>query len=189
MVMWYGFVILSNVVRLPSGQGWDRTIAKKEATVIELGTQVKDKIGSLSRTGTHKDFRERDVWSFFYNAIGTMLIWHKKYELQLETEDEKFSGIIPSAPNHSCCAIGDLLTACTALVAHHIKEVMSNNREDERRAAAEGAEPVQRSQAEKQDELPSTLWDDLMWQSMLDDFSLFPPAPTMGYQAGSSNPF
>jgi hypothetical protein len=191
MLMWYGFVILSNIVRLPSGQGWDRAIAKKEATVSELGSQAKDKFGSLSKTGTNVELRERDVWSFFYNAMGAMLIWHKKYELQVggETEGEKFSGILPSAPNSSCCAVGDLLTACTTLVSQHIKEVINNNREEERRSVVAGTESVQRSQAERQEEIPSTPWDDVMWQSMLDDFSLFPPASTMGYQAGSTVPF
>jgi hypothetical protein len=191
MLLCYAFVVLSDLVCLPSAPGWDSTTAKKEAGMADLGKEIKDKVESLTKTGGHTG--ERDVWSFFCSGLGGMLAWHKKRETQHvpngDTSPDNAKSTSGASTRTNRCNVRDVLDSCSLLVALHYRVANMSASCDDRGSieAADKTMAGEHNETEEQESLPS-LWDETIWQSMFDDFSLFSPTQPGGVQAGAFAP-
>ncbi|KAF2239289.1 hypothetical protein EV356DRAFT_563383 [Viridothelium virens] len=187
-MFWYAILVLAKVVLIPSAPGWDRETAKKEADLAGLGRAAKDKLTSVRLT--QKQCPDSlDVWTYFCHVMRSMLIWNKKQE-QPDKEDPVADGIRNASDalaiakyNNDPCALVDQPTppAAADCVTDPIGE------EETARIAEVDTSPDMSQESWFQS--PDEFLDDSLWQRVLDDFTLLPPAPFGGYPAGAFAPF
>ena len=181
-VLPYAFIVLSTVARLPSATGWDSAIAKQEADATNLGLRIKAKFGDeLTKTGPDVSFEQKDVWQIFSRVMGGVVAWHQRRKMSGEAE----TGVdIPiSSPRlMTKCGMAD---AMNAFASFRVRKPMALYAGDvtQDQGTARVVSPSHADRAETQQEDMSTnVWDDEAWQSILDDFSMFPT--TAGFPAG-----
>ncbi|KAK6365162.1 hypothetical protein LTS17_011394 [Exophiala oligosperma] len=166
----YALIVLLIVVRLPSTTGWDSSIAKQEADFIGLIQRAQKTFGDeLTQTGDAVSLEHRDVWAFFSRGTGGLMGWHQKSGLQSEGGIDfhvPMSSTI--APCMIRCSVSDLMTAFSALRIRKPNESVSFGGQPQLTTGAGGPQI--------QPETAIDLWSDETWQSILDEFSMFPTA-------------
>ena len=187
-VFWYAFMILARLVLIPSSPGWDHEIAKREADLAGLGRAARDKLASIRGTENH-DTDMVDVWIYFSHVMRSMLMWNKKHAQPSKddptTEDSqaecgavmKFNGA-----QFPLCDIGQSMAQNTDQYA--TEDICR----DQTTKIAE-VQPSPDLSQEAWDLSPSEFLDDSLWQRVLDDFTLLPPAPMGGYPVGAFAPY
>ncbi|KAL9095577.1 MAG: hypothetical protein Q9165_002009 [Trypethelium subeluteriae] len=187
-MFWYAILVLAKVVLIPSAPGWDRETAKKEADLAGLGRAAKDKLTSVRLT--QKQCPDSlDVWTYFCHVMRSMLIWNKKQE-QPGKEDPVADGIRHASDALAIAKYND--TQCT-LTDHPTPPsaadcITDDIGEEEPARIAEVDTSPDMSQ-ESWFQSPDEFLDDSLWQRVLDDFTLLPPAPIGGYPTGAFAPF
>ena len=162
----YALIVLSTVSRLPSTMGWDSSIVKREADATNFGLRIKARFGDeLSKTAQDLPIDEKDVWRFFSRGIGGLVAWHQKCEMSSGAEIDIH---IPISGGR--CGMADTMTAFTNMWFR--KPVMPATSMIREHMAA----PVAAPNDNRTDVQPDSLdiWDEEAWQSILDDFSMFP---------------
>ncbi|KAJ9613073.1 hypothetical protein H2200_003014 [Cladophialophora chaetospira] len=165
----YALIVLSTVSRLPSTAGWDSSIAKREADVVNLGLRVKTKFGDeLSASAPNASIEQKDVWAFFSRGIGALVSWHQRCETSSGESDVEVPISSPSSTMK--CGMADTMTAFTSMwirkpIPFNIQEQMAGN---------VGSATEVNSRPEMQPDTIMSMWDDEAWQSIMDDFSMFP---------------
>ena len=111
-IIMYALIVMSMVVRLPSGDGWDNAIAKREADVVAFGLRAKEKFGKeLTKTKPDLSIDEKDIWQYFSSGLGALVAWHQRCELQLKRGVEFDLPINSSCGNTTLhCAVVDGMT-------------------------------------------------------------------------------
>ena len=177
----YALVVLSNVVFLPSAPGWDSSIAKREANALDFGLRIKAKFGDdLTKTGPDPSMDERDVWQYFSRGISALIAWHQMCESSPAAVGH--SEFLISSPGMMLkCGMSDTMTALSSWKACRSGPPNAANRAREG-TIPNSAESSNREGPEGPSDAVSNAWDDEAWQSMLDDFSMFPT--TAGFPVG-----
>ncbi|KAI9714476.1 MAG: hypothetical protein M1820_000437 [Bogoriella megaspora] len=188
-MFWYAFMILAKVVLVPTASGWDRDTAKKEADLAGLGRAAKNKLTSI-KIKENADLDQSDVWTYFCHVMKSMLAWNKKQEMgdrgsaTIETSTanapqalEKPKGIpwppTQTAPSQHIPDF-DLFPDATAQSDTRVSEVqLTPDISDQ----AWDASPSQ------------DFIDETLWQRVLDDFTLLPPAPMGGFPVSAFAPY
>lgn len=163
----YALIVLLVVVRLPSTAGWDSSIAKQEADLVGIIQRAQKTFGDeLTQTGDAVGLEHRDVWAFFSRGTGGLMVWHQKSGLQSEGGTEFHVPMSSDiAPCMIRCSVSDLMTAFSALRIRKPYDSMSSGQPQ----PMTGVGGLQ-----SQPETVVDLWSDETWQSILDEFSMFP---------------
>ncbi|KIW98118.1 uncharacterized protein Z519_01702 [Cladophialophora bantiana CBS 173.52] len=195
----YALIILSTIARLPSTSGWDSSMAKREADVLNIAQRVKIKVGDeLTRTGHSVSTEEKDVWAFFGRGMGGLMAWHERCEKESEGTGAATGGgegdyELPisqsGVPLTTRCAVADMMTPFNALrfrkpVHPNTGGVATNGAQGENPNAASGGSAFigggvggggtgAAADAQPTD-MGTSFWDDEVWQSIIDEFSMFP---------------
>jgi hypothetical protein len=176
----YAMVILSTLSRLPSTSGWEGSMAQKEADFVNIGQRLITRYGrELSQTADDIPTEQKDVWSFFSRGAGGLMAWHQRCGKQGDGQPEYELPISSTSNNPGLrCTVADMMTSFTALRIN--RPIQPNHSvEHATQGVAEGLAP----EANAQPDMVPDVWDDGVWQSILDDFSMFPT--TNGFAAGS----
>lgn len=188
----YALVVLSIVSRFPTTSGWDSSIAKREADFISIIQRIQVKFGSdLSATPPDVDMEKKDVWQFFARGIGGLSAWHQKCGSTPAGEVEIDVSIVSPYLTMKC-AMADTMTAFASMRIRKssqpncgaenetpsvIQLYDATNTDGPHSSAATGTE----AQPPQQELSAGLMGDDMMWQSIIDDFSMFPT--TTGFTA------
>lgn len=190
----YALVVLSIVSRFPSTSGWDSSIARQEADFINICQRVRAKFGTdISKTPSDVDMEKKDVWQFFSRGLGGLLAWHQKCGSTPAGEVEVDVSIVSPYLTMKC-AMADTMTAFASM---RIRKSSQPNcgAENETQPVVQlyGAANAETdiapssttistdAQLPQQDLSGSFGGDDMVWQSIIDDFSMFPT--TTGFAA------
>ncbi|KAI9664896.1 MAG: hypothetical protein M1821_006344 [Bathelium mastoideum] len=184
-IFWYGFMVLAKVVLIPTSPGWDQDRAKNDGDLAGLGRIAKDKLTSI-RSTQKQDVGQIDVWTFFCHIMRSMLIWNKKH-VQHDKEDPITEGLRNAS---------DAVARVTDPPCPLNQPIGQNTTEDPAVDACEteapklaAMQPSPDISQESWDLSPSEFLDDSLWQRVLDDFTLLPPAPLGGYANGAFAPY
>jgi len=169
-MLWYGFVVLSKVVLLPSTNGWDAILARSESRILELAVKVRTKISSLSATELRES--DKDFWCYLQDTTKSMLSWLQGLELTREPQEfntrqaiiELGGGTAPRADNFYTLS-GTLAEPGTSA---------SNDYQNQN---ANRTQQLNVIQSDGLDEMQVDDWNPEIWQNMLDEFCLIPPSP------------
>jgi len=201
----YAMIVLATVSRAPSTAGWDSSIAKREADFPSIGERARTVFrDELSKTpGENVSVAEKDTWAFFGRGMGGLLAWHQRCEQQCDGGADFDLPISPSGTlvgsSAMSCTVADMMTPFTALRVRKAPTRPPSNRGGvEARAGpqptpdAENGYGAGDGRPEPQSAGLNTtaeLWDDEVWQSIMEDFSMFPttavfPAGSVGQYQG-----
>ncbi|ETI20880.1 hypothetical protein G647_07223 [Cladophialophora carrionii CBS 160.54] len=170
----YALIVLSTVARLPSTIGWDSVIAKREADATTFGLQIKAKFGDeLTKTSPEASIEQRDVWQYFSRGIGGLIAWHQRYEAPSSTREAGLEVPLSSSSGGVKCGVADTLSAFSSMgVRKHSPLNFGNVVQEQMTTNAAGG--YDEARGETQPDILMPLWDDEAWQSIVDDFSMFP---------------
>ncbi|OAP57428.1 hypothetical protein AYL99_08166 [Fonsecaea erecta] len=198
----YALIVLSTVARLPSTSGWDGAIAKREADVLDMAQRAKVKFGDeLTRTGDRVPTDQKDVWAYFTRGMAGLMAWHERCEKESEgaaataaaggeargEPDYELPISQSGQPLTSRCAMADVMTPFNDLrVRKRVEPGPVGQQQQQRPPQVDpGGTALGGGGAEGQPtDMVSGFWDDEVWQSIMDEFSMFPT--TAGFPAGSS---
>ncbi|OCT44543.1 hypothetical protein CLCR_06205 [Cladophialophora carrionii] len=184
----YALIVLSTVARLPSTIGWDSVIAKREADATTFGLRIKAKFGDelttfgdelttfgdeLTKTSPEASIEQRDVWQYFSRGIGGLVAWHQRFEAPGSTREGGLEVPLSSSSGGMKCGMADTLSAFSSMgVRRHSPLNFGNVVQEQMTANAAGG--YDEARGETQPDILMPLWDDEAWQSIVDDFSMFP---------------
>ncbi len=175
----YAIIVLSTVSRMPSIAGWDSTIAKREADAANYGLRIKAKFGDeLTTTGADVSIEQKDVWQYFSRGIGGLVAWHQRCETSGAGDDVNVPISSPSATIK--CGMADTLTAFTSMWFRKPLPFNLGGAMQEQGGGSVAIANEVSSRAEAQQDMSMNLWDEEAWQSILDDFSMFPTTAGVG---------
>lgn len=179
-ILFHGFLILSRVVALPSTLGWDQGLARREATLDELASLAKRKLvalhASLCDPSTTDD--DPNPWGFLCKLMDSLLSWHKKHGLGAADGDYGEERANDPASTYAA-------TARSAREEHGATSGdMNSQRFDDAHMA--GADYGQGGPTL---ELSPSQWDDMLWQTTLDELSFFAPTQPSTYSGGAFAPW
>jgi hypothetical protein len=182
----YSMIVLSAVTRLPTMPGWDSTIAKREADVVNYMQQVKRRFGDeLSKTRPDLPVDQKDVWQCFSRGLTGVLSWHHTFDSSGPVEGDMEIPITSSSTTMQC-SVAETMNALSAMLVR--KPIPLNYgpaaSDPASAAAVTNANVVPGSETQQTD---LGLWDDAAWQAIIDDFSMFPT--TAGLPLGSTVQF
>lgn len=177
MLTLYCFIVLSDLVAIPTSQRWDRATARKEANVADLGRSIREKARSLSTMNLQ--IGDKDVWAYFTTGMAGILAWHRKRE---QLADENTS--VGAGHRMTRCNARDVMDSCSLLVALHFRAKNMGTISDEQDPTASSAYTIPGNGA-GQEGASVSLWDDSTWDSLFNDFSAFPLPGTEDFQTES----
>ncbi|EXJ75039.1 uncharacterized protein A1O5_01735 [Cladophialophora psammophila CBS 110553] len=200
----YALIVLSMIARLPSTSGWDSSMAKHEADVLNIAQRVKIKVGDeLTRAGHSVSTEQKDVWAFFGRGMGGLMAWHERCEKESEgtvaatgggERDYELPISESGAPLTTRCAVADMMTPFNALrFRKHVHPStgggVPNGPQGENPNAASGGTAfigggVGGGADTQPTDMGTSFWDDEVWQSIMDEFSMFPTSA--GFPTGPS---
>lgn len=168
----YALVVLSMVSRLPTSAGWDSSIVKEEAGVMNIAQLVRAKFGELTRTGDVGNPEQKDVWALFTRGLGGLMAWYQTCEQQSGDGIDYDLPMSHSLPNSATrCTVADMITSFASLRSW---KPLQTHREDEHgMQEIPTAEPCPYPGYLSPD-IVSNLWDDEVWQSIMSDLSMLP---------------
>ncbi|KIW63826.1 hypothetical protein PV04_08798 [Phialophora macrospora] len=179
----YALIVLSTVSRLPPTSGWDSAIAKREADATTLGLRIKAKFGDeLTKTGPDVSIEQKDVWQYFSRGIGGLVAWHQRCEMSSSAAGESELEVPLSSPSGVInCGVADAMNAFVSMRIRNLAPLNFGNLVQDH-MTANVASGHDAGRGETQPDAMMNLWDDEAWQSILDDFSMFPT--TAGFPVG-----
>ncbi|KIW11734.1 hypothetical protein PV08_09006 [Exophiala spinifera] len=178
----YALVVLSIVSRMPTTSAWDHAIASREADFMDFTQRIQTKFGTeLSTTTPDAEPDQRDVWQFFSRGLSGLSTWHQRCESTSSAEAEIEVSLV--SPYHTMkCAMADTMTAFASMrfqkttqhscgAEHEAQPVVQLYGTTE---PTSGTATGNYNHQSQQDMLGSSIGDNMMWQSIIDDFSMFP---------------
>jgi hypothetical protein len=179
----YALIVLSTVARLPPTSGWDSGIAKREADLTTFGLRIKAKFGDeLTKTGPDVGIEQKDVWQYFSRGIGGLIAWHQRCETSTSVAGEAELEVPLSSPSGPIkCGMADTMNAFTSMRIRKPAALNFGNLIQDQ-MTANVASGHDAGRGETQPDVLMNLWDDEAWQSIVDDFSMFPT--TVGFPVG-----
>jgi hypothetical protein len=156
---------------------------------MDVGQRIRKRYGGeLSQSPDDLPTEQKDVWTFFDRGAGGLMAWHHKCEKHSEGTAE-YELPISSASNNTTmrCTIADMLTPFTAL---RIRKPFTMNSGVESGALGQPATDGGNVHSTLvQPDLVPDVWDEQVWQSILEDFSMFPTQdPFLLDPAGNPSP-
>lgn len=144
---------------------------------MTIAQRIRQKFGDdLTLTGDNVPIEEKDVWAFFKRGMGGLIGWHQRFETQGEGEVEYDLPITPSGANLPLrCALADLMTPFAAMRVR--KPLVSNaniSKAIQGPPTADLGAALSGTRFDTQPDMFSSIWDDEVWQPILEDYSMFP---------------
>jgi hypothetical protein len=168
----YALIVLSTVSRLPTSAGWDSSIVKGAAGVMNIAQRLRAKFGALTQTGDVGNPEQKDVWAFFTRGLGGLIAWHQACEQQSGDGMDNDLPMHYSLPTSATrCTVADIMTSFAAL---RLWKPLQTHHEDENGTRGIPTAEWCPYPGNVSPDIASNFWDDEVWQSIMNDVSMLP---------------